>query len=785
VPPSIKRCASACAGPLLIVGAVLIVLHGLAWGGRISTQQIDVLPQWLPTFCFLGKTLAAGHVPAWNPYALAGTPFAADPQSGWTYLPAMFLFSAFSCDRAIRWFIVLQPILAGLGVYAFLRSERLSRAAATAAGLVLAMAVADSYLLLSVPFAGTVAWSALLLAAGSRFMRAASWAARLLWLGAVGIAWGQLADAHMAHGLLMGTAALFVYLVVQLVSEARRGRWRVAALSIGLLLVALPAVNLAVFLPRLPFIHRSSLGLGYLGLQRAASHLVHQAPAPFEVGAASPPTWPLGLATAPGSYLGAVALGLTFAGWRAREHLGLVVGFALYTAACFILSLHWMAERLRSAVVHTGPGQIWLHEPARFRYGALLGITLMVGFGVQAWRTARTFSERALMLAPAVVVFGVLPSITHVTHGRTWFVAVMAVIAAAVLGVTAWRPALLFLVPAVLAAELVTNGFIGHGVGSTPSGIGVDHPQRYVAWGPLRAPDVDAAAYVRPTRIVHRLKEDGGRYISLAFAGFHRERGYLLLQRPQYWGLLADQRSMLFHIPDVQGYNPAQLARFWAFVRAVDPRRIRYNASVFSRSSNPVAQDVLRMDWTVSPTSSEPATPAWTGRRDLVDGQWSLYRLTRTPLASSFERWRVAATPQAALRAVVGRGFDPERAVVVEGGPGAPGSGPRRRTARPVDVRESGAQSATLKVHARLPVVVLIRIPFDSSWHATLDGRPVAVLHADYVDMAVTVPRGTHVLELAYDDQRIGFGLLGSGLSLGSLVVVALVTRRRRRGPPG
>jgi hypothetical protein len=191
------------------------------------------------------------------------------------------------------------------------------------------------------------------------------------------------------------------------------------------------------------------------------------------------------------------------------------------------------------------------------------------------------------------------------------------------------------------------------------------------------------------------------------------------------------------------------------------------------------------MDWTVSPTSSEPATPAWTGRRDLVDGQWSLYRLPRTRLASSFERWRVVATPQAALRAVVGRGFDPGRAVVMEGGPGAPGSGPRRRTARPVDVRESGAQSATLKIHARLPVVVLIRIPFDSSWHATLDGRPVAVLHADYVDMAVTVPRGTHVVELAYDDQRIGFGLLGSGLSLGGLVVVALVTRRRRRGPPG
>ena len=45
----------------MIVGAVLAVLHSLAWGGQITIQHIDVLPQWLPTYCFLGRSLAAGH----------------------------------------------------------------------------------------------------------------------------------------------------------------------------------------------------------------------------------------------------------------------------------------------------------------------------------------------------------------------------------------------------------------------------------------------------------------------------------------------------------------------------------------------------------------------------------------------------------------------------------------------------------------------------------------------------------------------------------------------------
>jgi hypothetical protein len=35
----------------------------------------------------------------------------------------MALFSLFSCGTALRFFIVLQPLLAGLGLYWFLRKE--------------------------------------------------------------------------------------------------------------------------------------------------------------------------------------------------------------------------------------------------------------------------------------------------------------------------------------------------------------------------------------------------------------------------------------------------------------------------------------------------------------------------------------------------------------------------------------------------------------------------------------------------------------------------------------
>src|SRR5207249_2737818 len=118
----VLRAGAPLAGPILIVVAVLVVYHDVAFGGRLTNQHEDVLGLTMPTYCFLGSNLAAGHIPLWNPSSLAGLPFAADPQSGWAYLPAMLLFAAMGCGAAMRWYVVLQPMLAGLGLYWFLRS---------------------------------------------------------------------------------------------------------------------------------------------------------------------------------------------------------------------------------------------------------------------------------------------------------------------------------------------------------------------------------------------------------------------------------------------------------------------------------------------------------------------------------------------------------------------------------------------------------------------------------------------------------------------------------------
>jgi len=81
---------------------------------------------------------------------------------------------------------------------------------------------------------------------------------------------------------------------------------------------------------------------------------------------------------------------------------------------------------------------------------------------------------------------------------------------------------------------------------------------------------------------------------------------------------------------------------------------------------------------------------------------------------------------------------------------------------------------------------VVIRNTWDRNWRATVDGRPVSVLAADYVVQGVPVPAGRHTILVTYDDPTIGFGMLGSGLALVGLFGLAgVVARRERRSRSG
>jgi hypothetical protein len=751
------------AGPLLIVSSVVVVLHAFVFGGKVSDQHPDILAFWMPTYCFLGKSLAAGHIPAWNPFALAGAPFAADPQSGWMYLPAMALFTAFPCQLAIRLMIVLQPVLAGLGIYWFLRSEGLSRPAATTGGLALALALTASRLVLFLPFPSSMAWTALLLAACSRTLRAGNWPARLLWCGLTAATWGQLAASHAGHGLIIGSAALLSYLVAKTVSKIRNGEWTLsrAGTMLGLLASSTALINLAYLLPRLSYLHRSSYGTGFSQLRQIT-------------GLA--PSWPLKLSTTPGAYLGAATLALSLAGWRSKRHRVLLAAIGTFGAASYLVALRYVTPSLANALRSVPLLGFYQHYPARFGLGLVIALPILAGIGMEAWREASSNRERLLMLAPGLAMWFLLPPILGASFGHLALPVAGSVAGGLALAAAVRRPVLLILVPAVLAVELGVNGIAGQS--GTPSAA--DSSQDDVlgsttgGWlSPLLYPTIDGSAYVSADSIVAAMGDGQDRFMSLD-TKILTGRGYLTKQDPPYWGLLANQRSMLFGLQDVQGYNPFQPARYWTYVRTIVGRSIDYNAAFFSDPSA-AALDLLQVGWIVGPHGMQPVAGAVEVARD---GAWSLYRLAEVaPRAQFFAGWRTVDGAPAALSAVTAQGFDPSREVVLERDPGLGPPGSVAAGSGSATYDSLGNQAARIQVTSSVPGVLLVRNAFDRGWQATIDGVSVPVLAADYLAQGIPVPAGTHEILLTYDDPTIGYGLLGSGLALALLVGAALALR--------
>lgn len=778
MPPRVRRPAEALAGPVLIAASVLVVLHDFAFGGKISSQHVDLLAYSLPLHCFMGSSLAAGHIPAWNPYTMAGAPAAADPQSGWMYLPVMLLYSLLPCGLAIGWFVVLQPILAGVGMYVFLRSEGVSRVPSTAGGVALALFGAGSIITVRLPFMEIVAWIPWLLAAASRCFQARSWPARLAWAALVGLAWGQLGAAFLGTGFTIGLGAVVSYGAARSWIEIRSGRLsaRNAALLWGTVLFALPLVNLAYLLPRLAYLPRTSIAYGYHRLQEIGAELAGIDRAVGRVGVTLRQPWPLKFATSPGAYFGGIVLLFTFAGWWSRRYRPVVVALSLFGVVSYLASLRTVAFHLLPHLQGFRLADPYLHGPLRFGEGLFPVIAALAAFGFAAWREVGSWRRRALMVLPGILAWGLLPLKEGVPPSSLRLLALGAIVGGAVLLMSLRRAAVLVLLPLILAAELGANDLLGQ------HRRHFQLPIRGLYGRQLFAPTVDARAYLRPDEIVDEVRrEDDGRVLSLA-PNLVTHRGYLPHQQPEEWPLLINQRAMLFGLEDVQGYSSFQLRRYWFFVRTFTSRFLDYNAAVFPEPPELVL-DLLQVRWIVAHTN-DPPLPGLT--MVATDGRWSLYRRSQTPpRASVLGEWTVVSGSTAAREALLGNGFDPDRAVLLERDPDIRASGSASDGTARYEAR--GLQAARVVVDAPAPSIVVVRNMYDRNWHATVDGEPAPLFPADYLLQGVPVPAGRHVIDLSYDDPTVGYGLLGSGAALALLfapLVVVGVRRRRKNAAP-
>src|ERR671932_2854929 len=174
---------------------------------------MDAATQYYPWYYFLGESLWSGSIPAWNPYQFSGTPFAADPHTGWSYLPAMVLFTLLPLVGAAKGLMFLHLLLAGLFTYALARVLGMGIPGAFLAALAYQYSglfyVQNTCCL---QYIGVMAWLPLAILGVELAMRSSRWSRRGLWWGISGLALSQMLAAWFVQGSYYALLALGGYI---------------------------------------------------------------------------------------------------------------------------------------------------------------------------------------------------------------------------------------------------------------------------------------------------------------------------------------------------------------------------------------------------------------------------------------------------------------------------------------------------------------------------------------------------------------------------------------------
>ena len=349
----------------------------------------------------------------------------------------------------------------------------------------------------------------------------------------------------------------------------------------------MPLASLAILIPRLAFIGSSSLHRGYDALGQPVRSTAHVSDRPLATNGVWA-AWPLAFGSAPGAYVGAVMLLAVVFAWRDRARRALVVAFG----GCLVAHVAPHAERDRHGrLVPDAPAQgaVRRRVPAQPRPDAVPVDDRDPGPGRDRAPGSPRSSDVRVPCAAAARGRRRVPArgAARSPAGTPYRFILLAVAMLAAVPTLYWlatarkRWAMTAVVVVVGIELLGERRVLGHVSGRhdlhRPR---VGRATRTSCRRSCEYPDLSEADFLRPTAFVDIIRGQPDRYLTYAPPAASFDKGYLFTQRPQDWPALAMERGTLFGIPDVLGYNPVQLPRYWTYIRATNSNPVFYNASV-------------------------------------------------------------------------------------------------------------------------------------------------------------------------------------------------------------
>lgn len=818
----------------LLLGLTLAAGWDLLRGGTIISQ--DTLTQFYPWYSFLGERLRSADIPAWNPYSFSGAPFAADPLSGWTYLPAMSLFTLLPLATAAGAFMLLHPFLAGLFTYALARALGMRVSAALVAALAYEF---STYFWVRntccFAYSSVYTWLPLALLGAELAIRSRTWLSQGLWWGVGGLGLSQILASWLGQGSYYAGLVLGGYIAYRtLVSppaqvserdseaEALKADWNVCPTDRAG--VGVPAADRIIDGDRscpteMSALHPDARVAARLrgACARASAMVLHGGGVLlFGVALAAAGLLPRvefnALSNLSGGYpesnAAAVIGGLTVKGWGnvlswagvyyAGGIVCLLAGLAPFVARSRLAAPYWTLVTVGGLVL-SGQGPTPLHRllehlpifarlhphgPERVLVVWSLGVALLAG---ATWNSLPERRGRVLigaLPAAAVLLFALTRGIdlSILTVGAVLFGGGLVTLYALL---PTRRPVLTAILLTVLCAELIASDRSLLARYATASGVErepkVDLASAYEASG--------AGRYLQwPRGERSRSGEEPFRYLGYLPTVRNGRLPYALrFTEARVTPLEVNNRSIVLGLQDVQGYNPIQVARYEEYMAALNGRGQDYHfAEVFGKGLNSPLLDLLNVRYILTPVEK----PSDRADAQGVNGAYpTVYRDEAVRVVENPEAlpraWVVHSArqvaPGEALELLGSGSVDPRDTALLEVAPpplARPAAGSSLARA---SVTEYSPDRIRLSASTEGLGLLMLSEVYYPAWKAYVDGRPAPVYRADHTLRAVPLPPGQHEVELRYESATLRAGLVISLISYGLLCVLAVACLRRWR----
>lgn len=786
----------------LIALAIIVVLTLIVTGNRAVHDnwlgRHDLLAFFLQWYGYLGDRLRAGDIPAWNPNLFSGVPFAGDPESGWTFLPAMLTFPFFNAPTAFKVMVLLQLFVAGIGTYLYGRVMGF--------GILAALLAANLFefggFLYQNTYCCTVRaqlsmWIPLCFLGIELALIARSWRGRTAAAFLAGFAISQMFAGWMGQGIMDGLLLVAAYVLYRaLFSPPERGApwpWGKRVIACGLLGAAIVAIGAALdaaaILPRLAVNHISSIPDGdYTKIGQPFK----QAPYTF-----------LHIVTnifGDGFDTGALAWGGTalvlalMAPLLARRRFA-VPFYAVSTIVVWLLTLRWTPLHTLFYLI---PGFKPLHEhaPAQVTPVAIMGPVMLAAATFQClleMRGRRQFA--AALVVPGVIIAYALGWLNGNGVQIFWPMPV----AALVVGVLV---ALMLLIPRhagrgtplgktvqLLPVAILVVAFLqptGQGLIESTIGHAVDPAwqqqfqndpviERAVALGLDREDANGAGAFLREQQVRRGVPFRYATYIGIGgptSSGSPPERRF----EEGVASTLTNARSMRMGLYDVSGYNPLQLGDYMSYVTALNGHIQNYHfENIYPNGFQSPLFNMLNARYIVIdntiPQERSDVVAITKGRKEVFRNQY----VTVYDNPDAFPRaWLVhradSAAPETALKLLANGQVNAHEVVLVDGPAPALDPAPSKAKDRVTMVRYE-ADRITLSTSSTQSGVLVLSEVYAPGWQATVDGKHTDVLRTDGALRGVVLPPGEHTVKVWYAPAELTRGLVISGIALIAMLV--------------